>query len=147
MKAVFKFISVVVLGACAAHASARDSVEEFLIADAMSSADAKNILGEQIKFYFGDQATPKVIKEITETSYLRKTNGANKSDKDACTWAFLSVMKELKQKAQNMGANAVVNIRSNYLNNPTSSTETFKCASGMLMSSVNLVGDIVVVEQ
>jgi uncharacterized protein YbjQ (UPF0145 family) len=55
-------------------------------------------------------------------------------------------MKELKEKAQNMGGNAVVNIRSNYLNNPSSSTETFKCASGMLMSSVALVGDVVVVE-
>jgi uncharacterized protein YbjQ (UPF0145 family) len=146
MKAVFKFISVVVLGACAMHAAARDSVEEFLISDVMSSPDAKNILGEHIKFYFGDQEHPKVIKEITETSYLRKTNGANKSDKDACNWAFLSVMKELKEKAQSMNANAVVNIRSNYLNNPTSSTETFKCASGMLMSSVNLVGDVVVIE-
>jgi uncharacterized protein YbjQ (UPF0145 family) len=146
MKAVLKIISGLVLGACAINASARDSVEEFLIADVMASADAKNILGEHIKFYFGDQPHPKVVKEITESSYQRKTNGANKSDKDACNWAFLSTMKELKEKAQNMGGNAVVNIRSNYSNNPTSSTETFKCASGMLMSSVALVGDVVVVE-
>ena len=83
MKAIVKFISVLVLGACATHASARDSVEDFLIADAMSSTDAKNILGEHIKFYFGDQAHPKVVKDITTSSYLRKTNGANKSDKDA----------------------------------------------------------------
>lgn len=146
MKAVFKFISVVVLGACAAHASARDSVEDFLIADAMSSSDAKNILGEHIKFYFGDQAHPKVVKDITTSSYLRKTNGANKTDKDACNWAFLSAMKELKEKAQSMGGNAVVNIRSNYSNNETSSPETYKCASGLLMSSVALVGDVVVIE-
>jgi uncharacterized protein YbjQ (UPF0145 family) len=52
-------------------------------------------------------------------------------------------MKSLREKAQSFGANAVVNIRSNYRNNLTSSTTTFKCGSGMLISGVALVGDVV----
>ncbi|MFO1390565.1 excinuclease ABC subunit A [Cellvibrio sp.] len=141
-----KWLSTIVLCTTVDAAMARDRVEDFSIQEVMASQDAKNILGDRVKFYFGDQSHPAVKREITETSYQRKTNGANKSDREACNWVFLTVMKELKEKAQSLGANAVVNIRSNYMNNPTSSQETFKCASGMLMSSVTLVGDIVVIE-
>lgn len=144
---LIKWMGAIIVCASVDSAFARDRVEDFSIQDAMASQDAKNILGEQIKFYFGDQPHPAVKKEITETSYQRKTNGTNKSDQEACNWVFLSVMKELKEKAQSMGGNAVVNIRSNYLNNPTSSQETFKCASGLLMSSVTLVGDVVVIDK
>jgi len=55
-------------------------------------------------------------------------------------------MKELRDKAKSVGANAVVNIRSNYRNNTTSSATTFKCGSGMLMSGVALKGEIVTLE-
>jgi uncharacterized protein YbjQ (UPF0145 family) len=87
-----------------------------------------------------------VTKTILETRTNKKTNGANKSDKEACEWAFLSAMKALKEKAQSVGANAVVNIRSNYRNNTTSSATTFKCGSGMLISGVALIGDVVVIQ-
>lgn len=141
-----QWLGVILLFGVVDTACARDRVEDFSIEEVMASQDAKNILGDQVKFYFGDQAHPKVKREIIESSYQRKTNGTNKSDREACNWVFLSVMKELKEKAQSMGGNAVVNIRSNYLNNPSSSKETYKCASGLLMSSVTLVGEIVVLE-
>lgn len=143
---LFHLTMGVVLGVCALNASARDDIADYSVADALASEQAKNILGTEIQFYFGDQAHGTVTKTILETRTNKKTNGANKSDKEACEWAFLSAMKALKEKAQGVGANAVVNIRSNYRNNTTSSATTFKCGSGMLISGVALIGDVVVIQ-
>lgn len=139
-------IATLLLGVCAMNASARDDIGEYSVADALASEQAKTILGDDIKFYFGDQAHGAITRTILETRTNKKTNGANKSDKEACEWAFLSAMKALREKAQSVGGNAVVNIRSNYRNNLTSSPTTFKCGSGMLMSGVALVGDVVVLK-
>jgi len=132
-----------VLSVCALSASARDDIADYSVADALATEKAKEILGTEIQFYFGDQPHGTVAKTILETRTNKKTNGANKSDREACEWAFLSAMKALKEKAQSVGANAVVNIRSNYRNNTTSSATTFKCGSGMLVSGVALIGDVV----
>lgn len=132
-----------VLSVCALSASARDDIADYSVADALATEKAKEILGTEIQFYFGDQPHGTVTKTILETRTNKKTNGANKSDREACEWAFLSAMKALKEKAQSVGANAVVNIRSNYRNNTTSSATTFKCGSGMLVSGVALIGDVV----
>jgi len=146
MKLFTLSISALLISLCAAGASARDDIADYSIADALASEQAKNILGSEITFYFGDQPHGAVTKNFSESSVSRKTNGANKSDKEACEWVFLSVMKELRDKAKSVGANAVVNIRSNYRNNTTSSATTFKCGSGMLMSGVALKGEIVTLE-
>ena len=143
MKLFTLSISTLIISLSAASVSARDDIADYSIADALASEQAKNILGSDIKFYFGDQAHPAIAKNYSEYSTNRKTNGANKSDKEACEWVFLSAMKSLREKAQSVGANAVVNIRSNYRNNTTSSSTTFKCGSGMLISGVALKGDVV----
>lgn len=143
MKKIIPTLSALVLSLCALDASARDDVQEYSIADALSSVQAKDILGTDIQFYFGDQPHGEVVKVFSEYGTNRKTNGANKSDKEACEWVFLSTMKALREKAQSVGGNAVINIRSNYKNNMTSSTTTFRCGSGMLMSGVALTGEVV----
>ena len=143
MKTYIPVISALVLSFCAFEASARNDVGDYSIADALASEQAKSILGTDIQFYFGDQPHGEVVKTFTETSTNRKTNGANKSDKEACEWVFLSAMKALNDKAKSVGGNAVINIRSNYKNNLTSSATTFKCGSGALMSGVALTGEVV----
>jgi len=143
MKTLIPTLGAIALSLCALEASARNEVQDYSIADALASEQAKNILGNNIQFYFGDQPHGEVAKVFSEYGTNRKTNGANKSDKEACEWVFLSTMKALRDKAQSVGANAVINIRSNYKNNLTSSTTTFKCGSGMLMSGVALTGEVV----
>lgn len=143
MKTYIPAISALVISFCALDASARNDVGDYSIADALASEQAKSILGTDIQFYFGDQPHGEVVKTFTETSTNRKTNGANKSDKEACEWVFLSAMKALNEKAKSVGGNAVINIRSNYKNNLTSSSTTFKCGSGALMSGVALTGEVV----
>ncbi|HWV16411.1 MAG TPA: excinuclease ABC subunit A [Cellvibrio sp.] len=131
----------------AAHASARDDVLSFSIQEALATPDAVNILGTNVKFYFGDaQPTEKVLRTVGEYKTNRKTNAATKSDIDACQRAFISTLISLRDSAKGAGANAVINIKSNYRNNTTSSNDTFQCGVGGIIAGVALVGDVVVLE-
>lgn len=143
MNFITRCITIIAISSCATGALARDDVKEFSIAEALATEQAKNILGDDIKFYFGAQSHGAVAKKFGEFGTNKKSNGVGKSDKQACEWAFLSAMKSLRERAQREGANAIVNIRSNYRNATTTSTDTFKCGAGNIMVGVALLGDVV----
>ena len=124
-------------------AQARDDVGEYSIADAMSLEKAKEALGTDIKFYFGNQAHPKPQKNYGEFSTNKKTSAFGKSDKAACDWVFLSAMIALRDRALREGGNAVVNIKSNYKGNLTVSDDTYQCGAGAVMAGVALVGTVI----
>ncbi|POB08294.1 excinuclease, partial [Vibrio vulnificus] len=73
----------------------------------------------------------------------KKTNAFNKTDEEACNWVFLSAMIVLKERAIKEGGNAVVDIKSNYKNNLTSSVDTFQCGAGTMVAGVALTGKVV----
>ena len=52
----------------------------------------------------------------------------------------------LHQRALTLGANAVINIRSNYKNNMTKSDTEYTCGAGKFVAGVALIGDFVIVE-
>ena len=122
---------------------ARDDVQSHSIVSAMSQAQAKEKLGNHIRFYFGDQSHGKVEKRYGTFSTNKKTNAFNKSDQQACEWAFLSAMIQLKKRAEREGGNAVVNIKSNYKNNLVSSNDNFNCGAGSFVAGVALSGEVV----
>ncbi len=66
-----------------------------------------------------------------------------KTDSVACQWAFLSAVKSLKAQAIKMGANAVINIKSNYNNRISSSNKSYTCGAGIVIAGVALVGEAV----
>ena len=127
----------------AGEASARDEQQLYPLADALSTSAAKEKLDPEIKLYFGDQKHPKVEKSFGEWQTNKKTNGFNKSDKEACEWVFLSAALELQERAGKEGGNAVVGIYSNYKNHKHSSSTEYMCGSGALMSGVALKGEVV----
>lgn len=143
MNFTIRCIAFLAIAGCATSAMARDDIRDYSVADALSTEQAKNILGTNVKFYFGSQPHGAVAKKFGEFGTNKKTNGVGKSDKEACEWAFLSAMKALRERAEREGANAVVNIRSNYRGTTTTSPDTFKCGSGAIMSGVALLGDVV----
>lgn len=137
---------LVALVAVAALASgpvaARDTKMMVSIDNAMLANDAKARLGDGVKFYFGK--TPgNVGKRIGVGQTSKKTNSFGKSPEEACNWAFLSAMLALKADAESKGANAVVNIQSNYANVPFSSTSEFECHDGKMITGVALKGEYV----
>jgi uncharacterized protein YbjQ (UPF0145 family) len=138
--------SVIVLAAVAVTlvsglAVARDTLLKLPVKDAMEAAAAKEKLGTDVKFIFG--STPKGAKEIGTYTSNKKTNFANKSDKEGCEWAFLSAMISLKERAIAEGGNAVVNIQSYYKKNEFSSATEYECGAGAIMGGVTMRGTVV----
>jgi uncharacterized protein YbjQ (UPF0145 family) len=127
----------------AATAQARDTKLLLPLSAAMSTSDAQTRLGDSVKFYFGNQPTPKVLERLGSDQTSQKTNAFGKSPETACNWAFLSAMLRLQQRARELGANAVINIVSNYKNVEMSSDTQFECHDGAIMSGVALKGEFV----
>lgn len=113
---------------------------------AMASDEAKSKLDSSIRFYFGDAPVSKKATHFGSNRTNKKTNAFNKSDAEACNWVFLSAMLALQKHAKDIGANAVVNIVSNYDKKEFSSTEEFECHAGGLIAGVALKADFVRLE-
>ena len=134
---------IIIVGFMSTSVMARDDINNYNIQNALSSPHAVTKLGEEIQFFFGDQKHGKVNQDFGVFKTNKKTNALNKSDQDACEWVFLTAMIALKQRAISKGANAVVDIKSNYKNNLTSSEETFQCGAGTFVAGVALTGKMV----
>ena len=128
----------------ASEASARDTVKQWPVAAVLNNPEyAERLQG--VSFFFGEQAHPAIVESFGEYRTNKKTNGFNKTDEEACQWVMLSALLTLHERARVLGANAVVNIRSNYKNNEVSSETEYTCGSGALMSGVALVGTFVTI--
>lgn len=148
MKRIFHLTIAVALtfsGAWPAHA--RDDKLMFPIAPALEAKDAKEKLDGSVKFYFGDQQTPKILTKLGTDVTNQKTNAVGKSDERACNWVFLSAMIQLDKRAKQLGANAVVNIVSYYQKNVMSSATEFECHAGNIIAGVALRGEFVKVAE
>jgi len=128
-------------------AAAPASIDDYWINEVMTSNDAQKALGNSILFFFGDEPHGKVLRNLGDIKASKKTRALGKDDQEACHWVFLSTMKQLKADAIRRGGNAVINIRSNYKDKITSSSETFKCGAGTLLARVALIGTIIEMER
>lgn len=124
-------------------AAAADRIVMLPIITALNSPEALARLGDSPKFYFGAQAIPPVAAELGEGATNKKTSAFGKSDEQACNWVFLSAMLQLKKRAEELGADAVVNIVSNYKRSEMSSETEVECHAGTMMAGVALKGDFV----
>lgn len=122
---------------------ARDSNLKLSIKEAMESADFKEKLDPDVRFYFGKQKHPKVVEKMGRDVSNKKTNAFNKSDEVACKWALLSTLLSFQNKAKSLGANAVINVESYYKKNVFTSETEFECHAGNVIAGVAIRGDIV----
>ena len=126
-----------------APAAARDTKYLLPISAALEIKDPKTKLDGSVKFFFGDQETPKIIAKLGTDVTNLKTNAVGKSDEAACNWVFYSAMLQLERRAKQLGANAVVNIVSYYQKNVMSSATEFECHAGAVIAGVALKGEFV----
>ncbi len=143
MKKRHAVIAILLLNFTSNLVLARDNVTDFVIKEVMTQEQAKEALGSDVRFYFGNQKHGKVLKSWGNVSTNKKTNAFLKSDEEACNWVFLSAMISLQKRALKEGGNAVINIKSNYKGKTTSSNTTFKCGAGNLIAGVALTGKVV----
>jgi uncharacterized protein YbjQ (UPF0145 family) len=147
MNKLFPYAALLIALLSAGSALARDDQHMYPLTDALTTQITKDKLDPGISLYFGQQKHPKVAKVFGEWKTNKKTNGFNKSDKQACEWAFLSAVLEMQERARKEGGNAVIEIKSNYKNIEHSSESEYMCGSGALMSGVALKGKVVKLEK
>ena len=136
-------ISLIAGATAALPAMARDTKLNLPIDIAMQGKAKAEATQGTVKFFFGDQKYPKVLEKMGMDTSNRKTNAFGKSDQTACNWVFLGALVALEKRAEQLGANAVVNIVSYYDKNEVSSPTDFECHSGAIMAGVALKGDFV----
>jgi uncharacterized protein YbjQ (UPF0145 family) len=134
-------VVAVALALVALSADARDERLKFSVAEAMATPDAKAKLDGSVKFYWGKKA-PAGAKLMGTFTSNKKTNFFNKSDQQACNWAWLSAMVALQERAKREGGNAVVNIHSVYKNQEFTSATEFECGAGSVTGGVALRGTV-----
>ena len=130
-------------GMTAAPALAGDDLVEVPIADALATPEFKEALDGSVSFYFGDTAHPAVAHMYGDFVANEKTNGFGKGPMMSCERAMLSALIKFQKRAQQLGANAVINIHSYYKREDVSSNTSVQCYDGFLMSGVALKGDFV----
>lgn len=128
--------------ACALPVSAKDNLVVLNFNQAVQEGIAEGIIDKDIKFYLQGQSHPAVIKNHGEYKSNKKTNGVGKSEEKSCNWVLLSVLKVYQQRARSLGANAVINIKSNYKSREFIDDENYQCGDGLIMSGVALKGDV-----
>lgn len=124
----------------AANAEARDSRLHLDFAEAVKSGLADGTLDGSVSFHLAGAPTPAVSKRHGAANSNRKTNALNKSDEEACRWVLMSVLVAMQDQARSRGANAVVDITSNYKKQEFSSPTQYECAAGAIMAGVALKG-------
>ncbi|HCD04815.1 MULTISPECIES: hypothetical protein [unclassified Methylophaga] len=125
------------------QAHSRDTQHMLSIEAAMNSADFKEKLDPNIRFYFGNQPHPEIEKSFGKFVSNKKTNAFGKSDEAACEWVLLSAMLSLQDRVKAEGGNAVININSYYKKNTVSSETEYECHAGAIMAGVALQGEVV----
>jgi len=117
-----------------------------LVLPVAAALEAKDIPDEPsgaVKFFFANQATPRIGTHLGRYAATPKTGAAGKSDERACHEAFQWTLVALEKRAQQTGANAVVNIVSFYGKSDLASATEFECHVGNVIVSVFLKGDLV----
>lgn len=132
-------LSTALLAVAAAPADARDTRQHYDIAEAIAAGKANGTLDGTVAFYFKGARTPAATRLGAATTN-KKTNAFGKSDEVACQWAMLSALKALQAAAQARGADAVIDIESNYKKQVFTSATQYECGAGGLMAGVALKG-------
>jgi uncharacterized protein YbjQ (UPF0145 family) len=138
-------ILVTSLLASSQTSSARDTFLDLTVNSAMQSPAAANV-HKDVWFYMQGQDHASVAQNLGEFSSNRRTNSSGKNDEDACAIAFLSAIITLQERAQSLGGNAVIDIKSIAKHNDLVSATSYRCVIGASFANVALSGTVVVLE-
>ncbi|HEV2676096.1 MAG TPA: hypothetical protein VGV37_16350 [Aliidongia sp.] len=125
------------------HALARDTEYHPKIDEVMKNGDFYLRVGPGVAFFFATQNPPAIDQTYGEFVTNRKTDSFGRSDEDACRWAMLSALRELRDRANQLGGDAVVNIVSYYKKKVVASETDYECHAGEFVAGVALKGTVV----
>lgn len=122
--------------------SARTTFLDLEINGAVESETGRNKLLD-VPFFFAGQKHPEISQSLGTFKSNKKTNAFNKSDEAACEIAFLSAVIQFQHRARQMGADAVVDLKSITKHNNLESATQYRCAAGNVVANVALTGTVV----
>jgi uncharacterized protein YbjQ (UPF0145 family) len=126
----------------ASPAGARSTLHDLNVKEARDSEKGKEKL-LKVPFYMAGQKHGGVAKDFGVFTANRRTNAFGKTDEEACQIAFLSAVIALQSRAQQLGGNAVVDIKSTTKHNDLASASKYRCAAGGVVANVVLTGRVV----
>lgn len=116
---------------------ARDTTHYLPFDAVVAEAVAAGRLDGSVKFYLAKRpAGAQIVRNGVTTS--KKTNAFNKTDEAACSWALQSALIGMEKSAKAAGANAVVDIVSNYKHVEYKDSSKYECHAGAVMAGVAL---------
>lgn len=137
--------AALVLCALPGISQARDTTHYLPFDEVVAEATASGRLDGSVKFHLAKHpAGAKIVRSGITTS--KKTNAFNKTDEEACRWALQSALIDLQKSAKAAGANAVVDIASNYKHVEYKDSQKYECHAGALMAGVALKGNLAIVK-
>jgi len=122
----------------AAPAFARNDTLDFTVESAKKLGPKDKLL--DIPYYMAGQKHPAVAKDFGEARTNKATNKFNKDDDYACAIAFTSAIIQLQTRAKQLGANAVVDIKSVTKGMNLESATKYRCNLGTFTAVVGLTG-------
>ena len=126
----------------AGSAAARDTVTDIEAHAAAETPKARAfLLG--VPFWLKGEAHPPGGQPLQVSEVTRTSSAVLRSDRAACTSAFLDALKILQRKAIDAGANAIVDLVSTTRDVETESDTTFRCVAGAALARVAVRGTLV----
>ncbi len=122
-------------------ALARSDLIEVPVKTATSHDRSSSLL--DVPYYMAGQSHPAIAKDLGVYRTNQRTNAFRKSDEDSCSVAFLSALIALQKRAQRLGGDAVVDIKSITQDRDFESSTQFRCAAGNVVANVALSGRVV----
>ena len=131
------------LAAIPAVSQARDTTHFLPFEAVVQEALNAGRLDGSVKFFLaGSKPAGKVSILKSGITTSQKTNAFNKSDEGACRWVLQSALIRLQNAAKAAGANAVVDLASNYNNIEYKDSQKYECHAGAIMAGVALKGNL-----
>ncbi len=149
----------ILLFSVSTNVMAVDQVEVFDIDVALRYYKKSKIYSGGVVLHFGDSSNIEIEEKFDTQSFARRTATSvqkerDDSDKDIrakfqaiCSYVFSSVIYRMKQHALEKGADAIINIVTNYKNIKHDDASEYQCVKGAFLTAVALKGDYVKLKQ
>ncbi len=120
-------------------AGARNDVVQITVDYVKNNSDQSRVL-QNVSWHMNGERHRAVAKRYNLAATTKSTNKAFKSDEAACSRAFLSAIIQLQTAARNLGADGVVDIKSQAAGQTHETKDTFACTAGTIIARVSLTG-------
>lgn len=129
-----------VIGLSAGHAQADDAGYTLPYRDVLAMPQAQTRLDPAVRLFFGQQQFPQPTSWRHDYFVDRSGNALLTSAESACRNVAIDNLVTLQERARAVGANAVVNIVSDYSRSPRQDNDSYQCHVGSFTANVSLKG-------